>query len=447
MALLLASAAWPQAGDWIATLEFGASKTRLALHVAAKPRGGFEAAADSIDQDAFGLPVAMRVRGRTVQFDVPKLNGRFSGEMSTDGASIEGEWTQRGGRLPIRFVRGNIRPQEPAPPYPYRSEQVTCRNGNVRLAGTLTLPPTPGPHPAVLLITGSGPQDRNETTSGHRPFLVWSDFLTRRGFVTLRLDDRGVGDSTGRLLDSTDEDFARDALAAVNLLKRRKEVDPRRIGLIGHSEGGVVAPLAALKSRDVAFIVLLAGPSIPGDQVLFAQGERISRVMGVPEELARRNRQIQAELFQIVQTEKRSDIARRRMEQLLARETASVSPEQAAITRGQVGGQIAMASSRWFRFVWTYDPKPALEKMTCPVLALYGSRDLQVPADLDAPVMERALAGNPRATVTTIDGLNHLFQNAHTGSPMEYAQIEETVAPKALDTVAEWLAGIGGVKP
>jgi pimeloyl-ACP methyl ester carboxylesterase len=202
-----------------------------------------------------------------------------------------------------------------------------------------------------------------------------------------------------------------------------------------------------VRSRDIAFVALLAGPAIPGDQVLFAQGERISRAMGVPDDLARRNRQIQTELFQIAQNEKRPALARKRMEALLNQETAAVSPEQAAVTRGQVGGQIAMASSRWFRFVWNYDPKPVLEKLSCPVLALYGSRDLQVPADLDAPVMQRALAGNARAKVVIIEGVNHLFQTAATGSPLEYSQIEETVSPKVLETVREWLASPMEGKP
>jgi uncharacterized protein len=442
--LFAAGAAWTQTGDWIANIDVGLTKLRLALHLAARADGSFTGALDSIDQDAFGLPLAgLRVRGHALEFEVPKMGGRFWGDAAEDGTAIAGQWRQRGGKMPIRFERGNIRPQEPSPPFPYQQENVLVRNGPIRLAGTLTLPRTAGPHPAVLLITGSGPQDRNETTSGHRPFLVWADFLTRRGFAVLRMDDRGVGGSSGKLLDSTDEEFADDALRAVAYLKTRQEIDPRRIGLVGHSEGGAVAPLAAArssgKSGDIAFLVLLAGPAIPGREVLAAQDERISRAMGLPEQVARRNREIQTQLFTAAQNERDPAAARKRMEAELAWALINLSPEEAALIRAQVGGQMKMATSRWFRFVWNYDPRPALRKVACPVLALYGDLDLQVPADLNAPAMEQALAGNPKHRVVTIPGVNHLFQNAVTGSPVEYARIEETVAASVLDIVADWL--------
>ncbi len=442
--LLAAGTAWTQAGDWIANIDVGLTKLRLALHLSVRGDGSLIGTLDSIDQDAFGLPLAwLRARGHAVEFEVPKLGGRFSGGVAEDGSAIAGQWRQRGGKLPIRFERGNIRPQEPSPPFPYAQEDVLVRNGSIRLAGTLTLPRTAGPHPAVLLITGSGPQDRNETTSGHRPFLVWADFLTRRGFAVLRMDDRGVGGSSGKLLDSTDEEFAEDALRAVAYLKTHPDIDPRRIGLMGHSEGGAVAPLAAGrpggKPGDIAFLVLLAGPAIPGREVLAAQDARISRAMGLPEEVARRNREIQTQLFTAAQNEKDPAAARKRMETELARATLELSPEEAAVIRAQVGGQMKMAASRWFRFVWNYDPRPALRKVACPVLALYGGLDLQVPADLNAPAMEQALAGNPKHRVVTIPGVNHLFQNAGTGSPLEYARIQETVAASVLDTVADWL--------
>ncbi|MBZ5581331.1 MAG: alpha/beta fold hydrolase [Acidobacteriia bacterium] len=432
-----------QTGDWIATLAFGSAKLRLALHLAARPGGQVAATADSIDQNAFGLKVArVESRGSGLRFTVPRLVGRFSGSFSEDGAALAGTWTERQGSLPMRFARGNIRPQEPAPPYPYDSGDVVFHNGAVRLAGILTLPRTPGPHRAVILLSGSGPQDRNETSAGHRPFLVWSDYLTRRGFAVLRMDDRGVGRSTGRLLDSTDEDFAADALAAVEFLKGRKEIDPRRIGLLGYSEGGGVAALAAQHSAGVAFVALLAGPAVRGEQILFAQSERIARAMGVPEEVAAKSRDVQRKLFEIARQGGPGE--RQRMEAVLARETDWLTPEAAAAILGQVGGQIPLASSRWFRFVLDFDPGPALARIQCPVLALYGGLDLQVPADLDAPAMEKALAANPNHKVLTLSRLNHMFQTAATGSPLEYSQIEETVAPLALKAVGDWMASTAG---
>jgi uncharacterized protein len=454
-ALLSAAAAFsPQAppaahlspaGDWIATLDFGPVKTRLALHIAGGAGGSWTALADSIDQDAFGLAVArLRIAGRALEFEVPRIGGRFSGQFAPGGSAIDGVWKQRGGRLPMRFDRGNIRPQEPSPPYPYAEERIVARNGPVRLAGTLTLPRQGSPHPAVVLLTGSGPQDRNDTVSGHRPFLVWADFLTRRGIAVLRMDDRGVGESTGRLLDSTDEDFAADALAAVSVLKARRDIDGRRIGLLGHSEGAAVAPLAASRSHDIAFLVLLAAPTISGERILYTQAERIPRVLGIPDAVAARNRQIEAKLLAAARSAPDGTAARREMQAVLARETRGLPPEAAAAIRGQAESQMSTAASRWFRFTIDYDPAPALAKTACPVLSIYGSLDLQVPPDLNAPAMERALAGNPHHRVVTLPGLNHMLQTARTGSPVEYSEIEETVAPRVLAEVGDWLAGILG---
>jgi pimeloyl-ACP methyl ester carboxylesterase len=430
-AALLLLIAWPapaQTGDWVATLDFGPVKLRLALHLEGAPT------LDVIDQDAFELPLARVVRnGRALRFDAPAPGGSFAGEFSEDGKTLDGWWTQRNGELPIRFHPGNIRPQEPRPPFPYSTEEVVLRNGHVRLAGTLTVPLTEGPHPAVVLLTGSGPQDRNDTVSGHRPFLVWADYLTRRGFAVLRMDDRGVGGSTGKLLDSTDRDFATDALAEVAFLRSRQHVDGRRIGLLGHSEGAAVAAMAAARSRDIAFLVLLAVPALPGREIEAAQAERIARAMGVPEAIAARNREIQRKLFALAL----SGADKAQLAAALERETAGLPREEAAIVKGQLGGQLDLAASRWFRFVLAYDPRPTLARLRCPALALYGSLDLQVPADLDAPALR---AAEPAARVEVLPGLNHMFQRATTGSPVEYTQTEETVAPDVLETVGKWLA-------
>jgi uncharacterized protein len=416
-----------QVGDWIATLSFGPSKLRLALHLDGIPTF------DSLDQDAFGLAVTKLARAEgAVSFEAPRLRGRFAGKLSPDGSRIEGEWTQRDGTLPLTFERGDFRPQERRPPYPYDSEEVTIGSGPIRLAGTLTRPRDPGLHPAVVLITGSGPQDRDYAVSAHRPFLVWADYLTRRGFAVLRTDDRGVGGSGGKLLDSTDEDFARDVRAQVEWLKRRKDIDPARIGLLGHSEGAAVAAIAASESRDIAFAVLLAGPAVPGEQILFAQAERIGRVMGVPEAIAVTHREALRKLLAMA----RGGASRRDMQLALAREIARLPDEEAAVLKGQLGGQLEVAASRWFRFVLDFDPRSALQRIACPVLALYGDLDVQVPADVNADVMKAAL---PKGRVEVLPGLNHMLQHARSGSPLEYAQIEETVAPEVLAMVGQWL--------
>jgi pimeloyl-ACP methyl ester carboxylesterase len=438
LALLAVSTAAAQTGDWIAVLDLGQVKLRVALHLAAGA-----GTADSIDQDAFDLPLTAFHRGsRRLSFEVARLGSRFAGEFSPDGQALDGVWAQRQGSLPLRFHPGNLRPQEPRPPYPYKSEAVNVRNGIVHLAGTLTIPAASGPQPAVILLTGSGPQDRNDTVSGHRPFLTWSDRLTRRGFAVLRLDDRGVGGSGGKLLESTDEDFANDALAAVGFLQHRPEIDARSIGLLGHSEGAIVAPLAAAKSGSVAFVVLLAAPAIPGDQLQLAQSERVSRAMGVTDEIARGDREAQQKLFGMA----RSGAGVKQMRTALTAATAKLPPDEASVVRGRLMPQLAIASSRWFRFILGYDPLPALEKVQCPVLAIYGTLDLQVPADLNSPPMKRALARNPQHRVVVIPGVNHMLQHARTGSPLEYSQIEETVAEDVLELVGQWLEAVRGQK-
>lgn len=425
--LLAATLARAQSGDWTATLDFGAVQLRLVLHLDGTPT------LDLLDQDAFGLPLRRVIReGRSLRFEAPTPGGRFEGSFSADGETLEGWWTQRDGELPVTFRRGSIRPQEPRAPLPYDSQDVTIRS-RVRLGATLTLPRTPGPHPAIVLVTGSGAQDRNGSVSGHRPNLVWADFLTRRGFAVLRADDRGIGRSGGKLLNSTGPDFAADLLAQVAFLKDRRAIDARRIGVLGHSEGAAVAALAATRDASIAFLVMLAAPAVPGEQILAAQSARIAIAMGIPDAVAALNRSIQRKLFALV----RAGASESRLEEALERETAPLPPDVAAVVKGQLGGQLHVAASKWFRYVLEYDPARDLARVRCRALTLYGSLDMQVPADLNAPAMRKAL---PAARVEVLAGLNHMFQNATTGSPIEYSKIEETVAPGVLELVGNWLA-------
>jgi fermentation-respiration switch protein FrsA (DUF1100 family) len=324
------------------------------------------------------------------------------------------------------------RPQNPVEPYPYREEDVTYANkavGNT-LAATLTIPPGKGPFPAVLLIVGSGPHDRDESLLGHKPFLVLSDYLTRKGIVVLRADKRGVGKSTGDYAKATTADFAADAEAGVAYLKTRPEVDAHRIGLIGHSEGAIIAPMAAVADHDVAFILMMAGSGVPGDQVIVEQGRLIAEAGGESKEKAAEDADKQRETLTLVETEKDPATLDRLLTVKLAAEGA---PD------AQIAAQIKAVTSPWFRFFLTYDPATALRKLTIPVLDLNGSLDLQVPPAQNLPAIRKALAGNQRAEVDELPGLNHLFQTAKTGSPAEYGQIEETISPIALDKIASWI--------
>jgi len=338
------------------------------------------------------------------------------------------------------------RPQEPRAPYPYREEEVAYDNkpGRSRLAGTLTLPKSGGPFPAVLLITGSGQQDRNESLLGHKPFLVLADYLTRRGVAVLRVDDRGVGGSTGEVFRATSEDFAGDALAGVAYLKGRKDIDGRRIGLIGHSEGGIIAPMCAIRSKDVAFIVLMAGPGVRGDRILRAQSALILKAMGGTPQQVKQNSANLDRIMKIVMTEKDDKKA-----QFKLREAAAKDPDLAQGTSPQAGGhnkqaleaQVKMMLSPWFRYFLSYDPAPTLRKVRCPVLAVNGEKDLQVPARENLQAVAAALKAGGNANVTTkeLRGLNHLFQKCATGAPSEYATIPETINTGALKTIGDWV--------
>src|SRR5580658_2525951 len=307
---VLGAAASGIEGDWTGALNVGAIELRLALHLSRAADGSLTGALESIDQSADGIPLSKVAEdGRKLAIEIKAVGATYDAEWKADGSEISGTFHQGGRDLPLAFHRGPapefVRPQNPKKPYPYDEEDVfydNPRSGN-KLAGTLTLPRSPGPHPAVLLITGSGPQDRDEALLGHRPFLVISDYLTRRGIAVLRVDDRGVGKSTGKFAEATTVDFAADARASVDFLKVRKDIDPKQIGLIGHSEGGIIAPMLASESSDIAFIVMLAGPGVTGEEIVVAQQFLISRAMGVPEDLAERNRGIERFILSVIKGE------------------------------------------------------------------------------------------------------------------------------------------------
>jgi uncharacterized protein len=339
------------------------------------------------------------------------------------------------------------RPQDPIPPYPYEEEQARYENraARVTLAGTLTKPRAEGRFPAALLLTGSGPHDRNETVLGHRPFLVLADHLTRHGIAVLRSDDRGVGESTGDFAAAAADDFAADALAAVDFLKGRSDVRADGIGLIGHSDGGVIAPKVAAESPDVGWIVMLAGPGVPGDRLLLEQNDLISAAMGVPDDVRAPIRELNRAIYGVVMREVDNSVAQREIEQLINQHAALVSA--ASETGGeellaQLRGQIPRLTGPWFRDFLGYDPGPALRNVKVPVLALNGELDLQVPPALNLPAIVAALekGANADYAAVKLPRLNHLFQTATTGSPAEYAAIEETFAPVALGAVSDWIS-------
>ena len=442
-AALQAAAAPRLAGQWDGVLSVGAQNLRIVLRVDATGA----AVVDSPDQGASGLPaVGPTLEGGVVRFSIPSVHAAFEGTLSADGRTVTGALTQGPATMPVVLTRtadtatvaGPSRPQTPVPPFPYRSEDVTFPNtpAGIRLAGTLTLPAGDGPFPAAILITGSGAQDRDETIFDHKPFLIWADALTRRGVAVLRYDDRGVGGSGGGAPDETTADFATDAAAALDYLRTRPEIDGRAIGLIGHSEGGVIAPLVARNGEEPAWIVLLAGPSVPGGDIIVEQQRRLAIAAGLPAAQVEAGNARQRALMQAVARNKDDAAAAER--ETVAILTAAGMPE------AQAKAAVRPLVSPWYRWFVAWDPAPALAAVHVPLLAIYGGKDLQVPADQNAPVLARIL---PQAEIVVLPNLNHLMQTAGTGAPAEYGTIEETVAPEALKTVVDWVAARSGLPP
>lgn len=441
-------------GLWLGSLKVpDGAELRILFNVSAKPDGSINATMYSLDQGAIGIPVeTVTYKDGSVSFEVKSV-GIFEGTLKEDGKTIEGEWKQSGLTLPLVLSRSDEIPdlrrkQDPVKPYPYVEEEVVYENkeAGVKLAGTLTLPESEGPFPAVILITGSGQQNRDEEVMGHRPFLVLSDYLTRQGIAVLRVDDRGIGGSTGNFSQATTEDFAEDVLAGIEYLKSRKEIDTSRIGLIGHSEGGLIAPIVAVKSPDVvAFIIMMAGPGVTGEEIILSQSDLISRVGGADNETIARNEALMKNLFSVVKEEQNNTIAGEKLRTLLKAELANMSGEEkqySDFSEANLDSQTQAILSPWMRFFLTYDPKPTLMKVKCPVLAINGEKDLQVPPEENLRAVEEALkaGGNKDYTVKELPGLNHLFQTAQTGAPSEYAMIEETISPDALELIGNWIS-------
>lgn len=439
-------------GIWQGKLSFPGAELRIVFHLNKSETGELTTTLDSPDQGAFNIATSRTsVIQDTLVIEVAMIRGLFKGKIAADFNSISGNWQQSGISIPLELARTDAAPklnrhQEPARPYPYLEEEVTVHNEahGIELAGTFTRPQSQGRFPTVILITGSGPQDRDEAIFGHRPFLVLADYLTRRGIAVLRMDDRGVGKSTGDFSKATTEDFATDVLAAVNYLKTRDDVDPKKIGLIGHSEGGIVAPMVAARSNDVAFIVLMAGTGLIGEQILYQQAELIARANGANDSIIAKNRYSQEQIFAVLKHESDDSNAIRKLRPILKQSMELLSEnEKKALSDPEmyINAQIRQLTSPWFRFFLTYDPKIALSKVKCPVLAINGELDLQVPANENLKAIETALkaGGNNQVTIHLLSKLNHLFQTAKTGSPNEYAVIEETIAPSALQIIGDWI--------
>lgn len=438
-------------GQWNGVLKVQGAQLRVVFNVTAD-NGELKSTMDSPDQGAKGIPTtATTFENSTLKITIINAGIEYTGTLGNENI-IVGTFKQAGQSFPMNLSKEAIekevvaRPQEPVKPYPYYSEDITFENkeAKITLAGTLTLPKENGLFPVVILISGSGPQNRDEELLGHKPFLVLSDFLTRNGIAVLRYDDRGTAQSEGDFKAATSADFATDVESAIEYLKTRKEIDKKQIGLIGHSEGGIIAPMVANKSKDVAFIVLLAGTGLPGDQILLSQQRLIGKASGVRDELLQENELINKKAFDVVKKsnslEQLEDDLTNLLNKFLVDNPITDIP-QGMSSDDFVKLQITQVVNPWMQYFIKYDPSLALEKVKCPVLALGGEKDLQVPSKENLEAIKNALTKgeNKNVTIKELANLNHLFQESNTGSPNEYATIEQTFSPIALNEILRWI--------
>lgn len=441
-------------GSWNGILEVQGMPLRLVFHIM-DTDNGLVTTMDSPDQGARGISVTSTMfEYPTLKLLVSSARIEYVGELS--GNMITGAFKQGGQEFPLNLTKEDVdsksislKPQEPTQPYVYYTENIKFKNydSGLNLAGTLSLPTKDGRYPVVVLISGSGPQDRDGEVMGHKPFLVISDYLTKNGIGVLRYDKRGVGGSEGDFRSATSKDFASDASSAVSYLKTRKDIDPKKIGLIGHSEGGLIAPMVAAKSADISYVVLLAAPGVRGEQLLLKQQEMIGRASGASEQEIEKSLKINSKLFEMVMSSDedvetlRSDLKKQLMNAL--KNDLKSKPEEMSVDQF-LDFKINQITNPWILYFLKYDPTLALQNVKCPVLALNGTKDLQVSSEENIKAIKSALkkGGNKKVTTEEIEGVNHLFQECTTGLPHEYGKINQTFSPIVLEKVSTWVTEI-----
>lgn len=430
-------------GRWQGVLDVQVTKLTVVFNIS-KNGSGFVTTLDSPDQGAKGIPTDYtNFENNTLTLRVKAISGEYVGTLK-DASTFEGTFKQGATSFPLNLKRTDDvvtekaavvrRPQEPKPPFPYKSEEVKFQNvpASISLAGTLTLPPNGNNFPAVILITGSGPQNRDEELFGHKSFFVIADYLTRKGIAVLRYDDRGVGGSGGDFAKSTSQDFAGDVESAIAYLKTRPEINKKKIGLIGHSEGGIIAPMVAAKSKNVAFIVLLAGSGVSGDEVLLSQTKAIAQSANLSTDQIANAEKINKGAYEIVKKGLNQQETEKQLFEYFS--SIPVMKDKSALKAKEL-------SSPWMMYFIRYNPAPTLAKVKCPILALNGEKDVQVLPKLNLPAIQENLAkgGNKQVTIKEIPKLNHLFQECTTCSTGEYKNLEETFSPAVLVEISSWI--------
>ncbi len=428
----------PREGYWMGVMKVSEQMSlQMAYELRKNEQGGWSAKMNVIEQKAFDIPMDECVMaGDSIHIKFAAAGITYDGLYSKEKQVIFGSYGQGGGHftLDLTWVEALTteveRPQTPVRPFPYDEEDVEFENSRegIFLAGTLTKPSDQKNLPAVVLIAGSGRNDRDETSMGH--FLLLSDFLTRNGFAVLRYDKRGVGDSEGDYAQATTFDFADDAKAAMEYLKGHPDIDPGTIGLIGHSEGAMIAPILASEyPEEISFIVLMGGVGIPGSELLLIQAEKMSRIAGVPEEEIKQTLENNRKLYDIARSDEPDSIIAVKMKEAVPEVDESI---------------FNMLQSDWVRTFISLDMDIYISKVKCPVLAITGENDIQCPPAENLTAIEASLqkAGNENYSIEEMPGLNHLFQTSESGSPLEYEQLPEIISPDVLKTILEWMNGV-----
>jgi uncharacterized protein len=440
-------------GSWLGKLSTSGIELRLVFNLRLNEKDSLIATLDSPDQGAKNIPLGKVIlNDKNLDIKAPALIGDYNGIITSD-STIDGTWTQRGSNYKVNLKKLKTpftvnRPQEPKPPFPYTSEDVTFTNDifNIKLAGTLTIPAGPGPFKAAIMITGSGPQNRNEELMGHKPFLIIADYLSRNGIAVLRYDDRGVANSQGNYSEATSKDLATDAEAAFNFLKNNPKINQKEIGFIGHSEGGLIAPIVAASIDDIGFIVSLAGPGVTGQQIIIRQSQDIGRLSGESEKDIKESTETNKKLYAILRKEKDNKKAEikilTRYREILEKKKTSREDTEREVNKLKM--TFGANTYTWFRFFIMTDPATYWKKVICPVLALDGEKDVQVAANENLPAIDKAVrsSGNNSVKTLNLPGLNHLFQHCKTGLPSEYGTIEETFSPEALKIIGDWILAL-----
>ena len=442
---------------WVGTMEAGPKQFDFQFRIFVDSAGKKSVRLDSLTEGVNGLKGVFEQEGNRITLTIPATAAKVIGEFDTSGDVIDGTWIQRGAKIPLVLKRIPIeqtkspelkRPQTPKPPFDYDSEDFKVQassidfkySNDVVLAGTLTVPTGNGPFPTVILTSGSGPQDRDETIFEHRPFLVIADYLTKKGFAVVRYDDRGIGESKGSFIDATTADLADDLEVVFEWAKKDPKIDSKKIVLVGHSEGGIIGPIVASRNADVAGVVLLAGTGVPGREIVLNQTREIAAVAGLPENVL----DLQDKLLRLVINRSKEGLP---MDEDFLGSLNDVFADLSEEQRLEFGlndvatKTILTFESKWMKYFLEFNPAITLSKTRCPVLSLIGGNDLQVDFRLNMPAIKLAMdeGRNQDFTQVLLPGLNHLFQKCETGSPSNYVTIEQTLDDSLLIQLSSWL--------